>query len=260
MFVTVVGHPRTSLLGTAREEVCVEYSQFLLLFIVHTVSLHVGVIYRNACILLKGNAVETLRQSKYSVDDLRQFEVGAQHVGVVVVTLLFQLLAVISKVPRLQFKLLAFQATGTSLHFSHFLTRTVTVISHEVTEQLVNSCRMLRHAATQSVVSVMLIAQKLSQFTLEVHNVLDYLEIAILIVRSTTGMVSTIEFFSPFAVVRIHHEGNKARSVQGKHPAAHTLLLRLVGSCGTVHFGKSRQLLLIGQVEEKLIRLLEQVL
>ena len=66
-------------------------------------------IYWNIFIFFKSNAVQAIGQSKYAIDDLSEFEIGAQHLGIEIKLLQLQFVRIIREIPWLQLKVLTFQ-------------------------------------------------------------------------------------------------------------------------------------------------------
>ena len=87
MLPLILRHPCTALLTLAGVEVGVEYGQVRTVLVEHLVGLHVGMVDGNVLVLLERDAVQPVGQSKHALDDLRQFEVGSQHLCVQVVLL-----------------------------------------------------------------------------------------------------------------------------------------------------------------------------
>ena len=95
-------HPCPTLLSFARMEVGIEHSQVGAVAIEHLVGLDVGMIDGYVLILDESDAIEPVSQSEDTFDDTRQFEVGSEHLCIEGILLEFQLVGVVSLVPRFQ--------------------------------------------------------------------------------------------------------------------------------------------------------------
>ena len=64
-------------------------------------------INRDFFIFFKGNAIKTGCQSENATDNLRQFKIRSQHLGIDIVFLQLQFVGIETEIPRLQFEILA---------------------------------------------------------------------------------------------------------------------------------------------------------
>ena len=87
-------HPGTGLLALTGMEVGIEDGEEATILVEDLVGLHVGMIDGDFLVFLEGDAVETVGEAKDTVDDLRQLEIGPQHLGIDVVFLQLQLVGV----------------------------------------------------------------------------------------------------------------------------------------------------------------------
>ena len=91
----IFGHPCPTLLALAGMEIGIEDGQIGTVLIEHLVGFHVGMINGDVLVLLEGDAVEAVGEAEHAVDNLRQFEVGTQHLGIDIVFLQLELMRVI---------------------------------------------------------------------------------------------------------------------------------------------------------------------
>ena len=108
--------------------------------------------------LLERDAVQARCQSEYAVYYLRQFEVGAQHLGIEVVLAHLQLVRVEAEVPRLHHEVVALGLLRLALQRLHLLNGCGAVCVDEVVEQFVHVLGVGCHAVHEHVVGVCFVA------------------------------------------------------------------------------------------------------
>ena len=97
-------HPCASLLSFARMEISIEHSKERTITVKHLIGFYIRVIYWNFLILLECDTVEFISQSKHATDNLRQFKIWTQHLGVNVIFFKLQLMRIVGGVPRFEFE------------------------------------------------------------------------------------------------------------------------------------------------------------
>ena len=95
-----LGHPSTPLLAFSREEVGIEHGQIRSVTVENFVSLDVGMVNGDVVVGLEGDAIQAIGQSEHAIDNLREFEIRAQHFAIEVVFLHLQLVRIVRRVPR----------------------------------------------------------------------------------------------------------------------------------------------------------------
>ena len=92
-------HPRTASFAFPGEEVGVEDGHWLAVFITHLIHQHIGVVPVNLLILHEVNTKQLSCHGKHSFNHLFQLKIGFEQLIVHFILFLFQLLAVVGKVP-----------------------------------------------------------------------------------------------------------------------------------------------------------------
>ena len=146
-------HPCTALLALAGVEVGIENSQIGTVLVENLISFDIGMVDGDVLVFLEGDAVQTVGQAKDTLDDVRQLEIGSQHLCIQVVLLHLQLVRVEGGVPRLQFFI-----SREFLQLIPFLDGSRLIGINQVVQQLVDIAGVGSHAVFQHVVGVGLIA------------------------------------------------------------------------------------------------------
>ena len=211
-------------------------------------------------VLFEGNAVQAVCQSEDAVDDLRQFEIGSQHLGIDIVFLQLKLVRIEAEVPRLEFEVLAFRLLCHLLNGSHLFHGRRLVSDDQVVEQFIDIAHIACHAMFQHVVGIGLVTQQLCQFATEVDQALTNVEVVLAIIVDTLRVLGHIHLTAQVALRGIGHEGRVRGEVEGEHP---TLLVHLLGRQGCCLTGCRRQtveLRLIGDMKREGFVLLQEIL
>ena len=182
----------------------------------------------NVLVLLERNAIETVSQTKDTIDDLRQFEVGTKHLLVQVVFLHLQLMAIEASVPRIQLLNILLG------HFDQlclFLQSRRLISLNEVVEQPIDITGLGGHTTLQHVVCISLVTQQLGYLTTQIDESLADVEVVLAVVVRTLGITCHIHLLTQFALGRIRHERRVGGHVEGEHPALLLLFLGSQSSC-----------------------------
>ena len=109
-------------------------------------------------ILLKGDAIKPCCQAKDALDDVLHLEVGAQHLRIDVIMLLFQLLRVVGQVPVLEVEALSFLLFGKLHHIVIFLLCRGLVGVYQLIQQLIYILHVARHAIFHHIVGISVVS------------------------------------------------------------------------------------------------------
>lgn len=86
-----LSHPGASLLAFTGMEVCVEHRKVRAVIVKYLISLDIRMVHRYVLVLLERNSVQSVGKSEHALDDVRQFEIRAQHLCIEVEFLELQL-------------------------------------------------------------------------------------------------------------------------------------------------------------------------
>ena len=253
-------HPGTALLALAREEVGIEYGEIAAVLVEYLVCLHVWMVYRNILVFLEGDAVELVGKTEYAVYHLVELEVWAEHLCIQVILLHLQLVRIVSEIPWLHLEVIAFQFLGKCLHLFSLFDGCWLVGIDEVVQQFIHILRFACHAVAEHVVGVGLEAQELSQFTAQIHQLLAYFQVVLLVVVGADCVTGHVHLFAQFALGRVGHEWRIARIVECENPAFLILFLGCMFSCSDGCFWQTFELRLVCDVKGERLVLLQQVL
>ena len=252
----ILGHPCPTLLAFTRMEVGIEHGEIGAVSIEHLVGLHVGMIHGDVLILLERDAIQAVGQSEDAVDHLVQLEVRAQHLGIDVIFLQLQLMAIESHVPRLDILFSACHSLQLQLLF--LCCRTVGI--DEVVEQSVDALHIARHTILQHIVGIGLEAQQLCYLPAQVHQSLANLQVVVLVLMNTLRIIRHIHLAAQFTLRAVGHKGRIRRRVEREHPTFQSALAGLHSGSLTCRVGQSVELCLVGDMQGEGFVLLQQVL
>ena len=217
-------------------------------------------VHLNVRALLERDAVETRSQAEHAVDNLRQFEVGAQHLGVEIVLAHLQLVRVETEVPWFHHEVVALGLLRLAFQRLHLLNSCRLVSVDEVVEQLVHVLGVRRHAMHEHVVGVCLVAQQLRYLAAQVYEALAYLEVVLCVVVCALGVARHVELAAQLALSGVGHERRVARIVEREEPALLLCLLSSESRRFACRFGQSVELCFVCNVQRERLVLLQQVL
>ena len=174
-------------------EVGVEYSQKTSVVVEYFVSIYVLVVNGDLRILLEGDAIEAGSQAEYTFLHVLQFEVGTKHFVVDVEGTVFQLLRIITPVPRHQNEIFTLFFTGQRLHLCIFLQSRRLVGLKQLAKQVIDVCAVLGHAAFQFVGGIVLVSQQSGYFQTRIDQLLDDVQVIVVIRVRTFRIVGYVE-------------------------------------------------------------------
>ena len=117
-----VVHPCAAAFTIPRVEVRIINGQELTLLVKHLICRHFRVIYLDILILLEGDTIQTLRQTEHTLLHVLQLEIRTKVIIRDRIFLLFEFLAIIAEVPRLQMCGIETVLMRKIFQFLHFLT------------------------------------------------------------------------------------------------------------------------------------------
>ena len=205
-------------------------------------------VYLNVLVLLECDAVEACGESEHSLNHLRQFEVGAQHLCIEIELAHLQLVRVESEVPRFEFESFAFSVLRLTLYCLHLLNCGRLVGINQVVEQFVDIAHVRCHAMNEHIVGKSFVAQKLGYLSAQIDESLAYFEVVLTVVVSSLGVACHIQLLAQFALGAVGHERREAGIVESEKPS---FLVGLLGSkSGSLAscFGQTVELCLVGYV------------
>ena len=201
------GHPCPTLLTLARMEVGIEDCQEGTVLIEHLVSLHIWMVDGDVLVLLEGDAIQAIGQTKHTIDHLGEFEIGTQHLSVDIKLLQLELMGVEAEVPRLQFEVLTLKLASHLFDGSHFFLGCGLIGLDEVVEQFIDIAHITCHAVFQHIVGIGIMPQELGQFTTQVNDPLAYLKVVLRIIMDTLGILGHVQLATKLALGAVGHEG-----------------------------------------------------
>ena len=202
----ILCHPGTALLSLTRMEVGIEDSEIRAVFVEHLIGLHIRMVYWYILVLLEGDAIKTVGQSEHSVDNLREFEIGPEHLSIEIIFLKLQLMRIKPEVPWLHLKVLTLRLPGKFLYCFHLLDGCRFIGSNKVIEQFIYTPHVTCHTMLKHIVCVSLMPQQLCQFTTQVDKTFAYLKVILRIIVDTLRILRHIHLLTQLSLGRIGHK------------------------------------------------------
>jgi hypothetical protein len=173
----VFGHPRSALLALARVEIGIEHGEIGTIPVEHFVGLDIGVVNGYILILAEGDAIETSGESEDALDDVGEFEIRSQHLGVDIILLELELMGIERCIPRHKAEIVALHLLSLGTEFVALLDGRRFIGVDELIEQVIDILGGAGHAFLEYVVGIGLIAKELSHLATQIDESLAYLEI-----------------------------------------------------------------------------------
>ena len=214
---TELGHPRTTTLGLAGEEIEVENCHHLTRSIINLVSGYLGVINRDLGVLLELQTVELGSQHKYTLLHVVELQVGLNHLVAQSILLILVLLAVIAEIPG---HYLALQAKRLSVCVDScivligILLRSV----QQTLQEVIYILSALGHTLLQNIVSIGSVTKQVSHLQAQLGDTLNDLAVVVCTLGQRTRVVGTPQLLLQLTVRRVGHKRTIARSLQRYSP------------------------------------------
>ena len=193
-------HPCTALLTLTWVEVGIEYSKERSVLIKHLVCLNIWMIYWYILILLECDAVQAVSQTEHAINNLRQFEVRTQHLGIDIILLKLQFVRVVREVPWLKFEVFSLHLAShlfDSLNLFH-CSRLISL--DKIVQQFIHIANVTCHTVLQHIVSIGLMPQQLCYLTTQVYQAFTYFKVILLVIVYTLCVLGHIQLLAQLAL------------------------------------------------------------
>ena len=244
-------HPGTSLLALAREEVGIEYSQIASVFIKYLVCLDVWVVYRYLFVLLKGDAIQFVGESEYTVYHFVQLEIRAKHFCIEIIFLHLEFMRIEAEIPWFHFEIFTLQFLGKGFHFFHFLFCRWLISLYQVVEKFIYMFCIACHTVAKNIVGIGFETEQLGEFSAQVYQSFADFQVVLLVIMGTYRIACHIHLFAELTLGRVGHKWRIAWIIECKDPAFFFLLFGGMRSGSFCCFRKSVELSFVCDMECK---------
>ena len=166
---------------------------------------------------VEGETVERMVESKNSLSHFVELKVGTKYLGIEVVALFFQLLAVVGEVPVLQLKV-GTDAAGVGAHLFELALGEGQRRSVQPGKECVDGCGCLGHCARERIGGIVGIAQQLGLLEAQLNYAAYDVAVVVAVAAVAAAVVGLPHLLAQAAVVGIGEEGTVGGCVECEEP------------------------------------------
>ena len=209
-------HPSACALAIPRVEIAVIHSKEFAFLIEDLISRYFGVIYLNIFVLLEGQAIEFLSQTKHTLLHGFEFEIRTEVVIRNRIACILEFLAIVAEIPWLKGSIKT-ERIGIFLQVSHFLKSYGHVVVAQLIKEVIYVFLLLSHGIHERLISVTILSEQFSKLQTGIYDFSNN-GCVIKLATDSSAVIRHVKLTTDIAIVKILHNRAIGSGLEIKEP------------------------------------------